>query len=143
MLCVVFQVFKDTSWSPLACSPIYKSNNLINKYMDGQILASSLITVCFADKYYRKISYSNGLLMFWPSLFTVFPLNLLMHALIHTFTSIFFSIHFFICNMSHSDQLLNRTDVVFQMSSVCAAQKNISRKKELTLIALNTGDSFS
>lgn len=119
MLCVVFQVFIGTSWSLLACAPISKSNNLINKYMDGQILASSFITVCFADKCYKKIAHFSGLIWFWPSLFTVFSLNFifLMHALIHTFTSIFLSIYLFICNMSYGDQLVNRTGGVFQMSS--------------------------
>ena len=44
----------STSWSLLACAPISKSNNFINKYMDGKILAPSFRTVCFADKCYQK-----------------------------------------------------------------------------------------
>lgn len=49
MLYVVSKVCIDTSWSLLACAPISKSNNLIHKYMDGQSLASSFITVLLTN----------------------------------------------------------------------------------------------
>lgn len=138
MLCDVFQLFRGTSWSPLVGAPISKSKNFISKYIDGIILSFSLITVCFADKCYRKIKYFIGLTRF--PLFTAFSFNslLLTNNLRHFHIHLYFSLLFFICSMPHGKQ--NRRKFP-DVKWVCAAQPNISREK--VLIALNTGGSSS